>query len=77
MVGRADLLPATAAHHTATLRVDVKGARPHQVQVSVSRGRDKKADSRVGTVVAIGSAVLVLLGAIIWFVVQVLPLLVP
>jgi serine/threonine protein kinase len=68
LVGRVDLLPTEGTRHAATLQVRVEGAGEQQVQVRVrTRG------SRVGSFVMIGLATLILLGAIIWFVVQIWP----
>jgi len=71
LVGRADKLPAQEQERSATLHVQVKGIRPRQVQVVVKSRADKK--SRLASFLMIGCATLILLGAIIWFLVTVLP----
>ena len=76
LVGRADLLPA-GERHTATLQIEIEGTGTRQVQVVVQSGTEPKARSRAGAAIAIGSAVVILLGTIVWFVLQVLPLLLP
>jgi serine/threonine protein kinase len=76
LVGRADLLPE-GPRHTATLQVEIEGAGRRQVQVVVQCTAKKKAPSRAGAAIAIGSAVVILLGTIVWFVLQVLPLFIP
>jgi hypothetical protein len=77
MVGRVDLLPAERADHRATLQISVEGDRPHQVEVVARFGGTGTRRTRLGPVLAIGFAALVLLGAIVWFVLQVLQILGP
>jgi serine/threonine protein kinase len=67
-------LPQGAEHH-ATLTVNVEGGRAQQLQVSVRTGAPPRKRNRLIATLAILSASLVLLGAIVWFVIQVLPLL--
>jgi serine/threonine protein kinase len=74
LVGRGDLLPSQGDSHETTLHLDVEGGYPRQVQVSLDIRRTGR---RIASFVMIGSAALVLLGAIAWFFVTVLPLLVP
>jgi hypothetical protein len=73
MVGRVDLLPAEGTTHNAVLQVDVEGGRTHQVRVTVRKGKQKGKQSTAGAYAAIAFASLVLLGAITWFVIWVLP----
>jgi len=70
MVGRADLLPSQDTSHHATLQVNVEGSRPQNVQVSVRTRESQKKQGGLGTVVAIGCASLILLGAIVFFLVM-------
>lgn len=77
---RIDKLPKDQAVPGATLLITPEGARGQQVQVSVRTGRKaapapSKPANRAGAAIAIGCAVLVLIGAVVWFVVSVLPLL--
>jgi serine/threonine protein kinase len=74
LVGRGDLVPAQGDRHETTLHLDVEGGYARQVQVSLDIRRTGR---RIASFVMIGSAALVLLGAIVWFFVTVLPLLVP
>ncbi|MBN1642646.1 MAG: protein kinase [Anaerolineae bacterium] len=67
-------LPVGSEHH-ATLRVNVEGARAQEVQVSLRTGAPARGGNRLVAALAIVSASLVLLGAIAWFVLQILPLL--
>ena len=71
LVGRVDKLPAQETERRATLHVQVRGARAHQVQV-VARPRTAKKGHLISFVM-IGCATLILLGAIVWFLVAVLP----
>jgi serine/threonine protein kinase len=74
LAGRTDLLlPGQSAQETI-LFIEVEGGYSRQVQVSI---RTRQGGRRVVSAVMIGSAVLVLLGAIAWFVATVLPLVVP
>jgi hypothetical protein len=74
LTGRTDLLPPQESGHETLLHLEVEGGYSRQVQVSL---RTRQTGRRVASVVMIGSAVMVLLGAIAWFVITVLPLLVP
>jgi serine/threonine protein kinase len=74
LVGRGDLLPAQGDRHETTLHLDVEGGYPRQVQVSLDIRRTGR---RIASFVMIGSAALVLLGAIVWFLVTVLGFPVP
>jgi serine/threonine protein kinase len=67
MVGRADLLPAGDTAHRATLEVSIEGSLPQSVQVTVRTRQDTKRGSKLGTFVAIGCALLFLLGAVVFF----------
>jgi hypothetical protein len=71
LTGRTDLLPPDQAHET-TLQLDVQGGYSRQVQVSL---RTRQLGRQVASVLLIGFALSALLGAIIWFIVTVLPLL--
>jgi serine/threonine protein kinase len=77
LVGRVDLLPKEAKQHRATLQIDIEGRHPRQVQVTVGKPSGKAQDSRLGSFVMIGGAALILLAAIVWFVLTVLPMLIP
>jgi serine/threonine protein kinase len=77
MVGRVDLLPAERADHRATLQISVEGEGPRQVEVVARIAGNDTRRGRLGPVLAIGFAALVLLGAITWFVFQVLQTLGP
>ena len=70
-LGRIDRLPQGQAHET-TLQLDVQGGYSRQVQVSL---RTRETRRKVASVLMIGVAVSALLGAIIWFIYTVLPLL--
>jgi serine/threonine protein kinase len=74
LAGRMDLVPAQGDKHKTTLHLDVEGGYPRQVQVSLAV---RQAGSRIRSVVMIGSALAILLGAIVWFALTVLPALVP
>jgi serine/threonine protein kinase len=74
LAGRTDLVPAQGDRHKTTLHLDVEGGYPRQVQVSLAV---RQVRSRVRSVVMVGSALAILVGAIAWFVLTVLPLLVP
>jgi hypothetical protein len=69
LTGRTDRLPRGEAHET-TLQLDVQGGYSRKVQVSLQT-RDVR--RRVGSVLMVGLALSVLAGAIIWFIVSVLP----
>jgi hypothetical protein len=78
MVGRVDLLPPEADKHSATLQIEIEGRHPRQVQVTVRTKRGQaRGSSRLASTVMIGCATVILLAAIVWFVLQVLPMLVP
>jgi hypothetical protein len=74
LVGRRDLASPQGEKHRTTLQLDVEGGYSRQVQVSFGV---RQAGRRVVSAVMIGSALVVLMGALIWFIVSVLPLLVP
>jgi serine/threonine protein kinase len=74
LVGRMDLASPQQERHETTLHLDVQGGYSRQVQVLFGV---RRAGRRVVSAVMIGSAVVILIGAIFWFVVSVLPLLVP
>jgi hypothetical protein len=71
LAGRTDRLPQGQAHK-ATLQLDVQGGYSRQVQVSL---RTRELGRKLGSAIMIGFALSALLGAIIWFVYSVLPLL--
>jgi hypothetical protein len=71
LTGRTDRLPPGEAHE-ATLEFDVRGGYSRQVQVSL---RTREVHRRIGSVLLIGAALSALVGAIIWFLYTVLPLL--
>jgi serine/threonine protein kinase len=71
LTGRTDLLPPGESGQETILLLEVDGGYTRQVQVSAKM---RQAGRRVGTFVMIGSAVLVLLGAVVWFILTVLPL---
>jgi hypothetical protein len=71
LTGRTDRLPRGQSHE-ATLQLDVEGGYSRQVQVSL---RTREIRRKIGSTLMIGAAVSALLGAIIWFVLSVLPLL--
>jgi len=71
LTGRADRLPQGQAHK-ATLELDVQGGYSRQVQVSL---RTRELGRKLRSALLIGFALSALLGAIIWFVYNVLPLL--
>jgi serine/threonine protein kinase len=73
LTGRADRLPRGQAHE-ATLQIDVQGGYSREVQVSL-RAKRERARRPIGSVLLVGFAVSVLLGAIAWFIYTVLPLL--
>lgn len=77
MVGRVDLLPAEGAIHVATLQVNVEGNRPQQVEVEVKIAGQGAQRARLGAALALAFATLILIGAIAWFVFQVLQALGP
>jgi serine/threonine protein kinase len=77
MVGRIDLLPAQEQGATATLQVDIEGAHSRQVQVRVQTREAQKRPSRLASAALLGCGALILLGAIVWFAVTVLPTLIP
>ncbi|MFN2156778.1 MAG: protein kinase domain-containing protein [Anaerolineae bacterium] len=77
MVGRVDLLPAEGTAHKATLQINAEGERPQQVEVEVKIAGQGTRRGRLGAVLAIAFATLILLGAIAWFVFQVLQALGP
>ncbi len=77
MVGRIDLLPPEGADHRATLQIRVEGGTSRQVEVTARISGTRARNSRVGPIVAIGFATLVLLGALTWFVLQILQVLGP
>ena len=74
LAGRRDLAPPQEERHETTLHLDVEGGYSRQVQVSFGV---RRVGRRVVSVVMVGSAIVVLMGVIFWFVVSVLPLLVP
>lgn len=71
LTGRIDLLPLDQTHET-TLQLDVQGGYSRQIQVSL---RTRQPGRQVASALMIGVALSALLGAIIWFIVTVLPLL--
>jgi serine/threonine protein kinase len=74
LVGRRDLAPPQGERHSTTLQLNVEGGYSRQVQVSFGIRQTRRS---VVSAVMIGSAIVVLMGAIFWFVVSVLPLLLP
>jgi serine/threonine protein kinase len=74
LAGRTDLVPAQGDRHKTTLHLDVEGGYPRQVQVSLAV---RQTGHHIRSTIMIGSALAILLGAIAWFVLTVLPLLVP
>jgi serine/threonine protein kinase len=70
LTGRIDRLPGGEAHQ-ATLDLDVQGGYSRQVQVSL---RTREIRRKIGSTLMISVALSALLGAIIWFVLSVLPL---
>ena len=79
LVGRRDLAPPQDERHETTLQLDVEGGYSRQVQVSFGAHANvgRRVGRRVVSGVMIGSAMAILVGAIYWFVVTVLPLLLP
>jgi len=70
LTGRADLIPRDRERHETTLEIAIQGRHSRQVQVTVhTRERGRKTISVIG----IGVASLVLLAAIVWFILTVLP----
>ena len=67
MVARTDLLPDRDVAHRAMFEVDIEGARLQTVQVTVRTGQEEKRGGMLGTFVAIGCALLFLLGAVLFF----------
>ncbi len=59
------------------LQVNIVGRHARQVQVTLRTRTGKKKDGLLGSLVMIGFATLILLGAIVWFVITVLPALIP
>jgi hypothetical protein len=74
LAGRTDLVPAQGDRHKTTLHLDVEGGYPRQVEVSLAV---RQTGHHIRSTIMIGSALAILLGAIAWFVLTVLPLLVP
>lgn len=72
--GRTDLLPQGESGHETILYIEVEGGYSRQVQVML---RTRQPGRRVASVVMIGSAIVALLGAVAWFVIEVLPGIVP
>jgi serine/threonine protein kinase len=77
MVGRIDLLPPEGVSHRATLQVRIEGDTSRQVEVVARISGEREQRTRLGPLVAIAFATLVLLGALAWFVFWVLPALGP
>ena len=79
LAGRRDLAPPRQERSETTLHLDVEGGYSRQVQVSFGAQTDveRRASRRVASAVMIGSALAILIGALFWFVMSVLPLLVP
>jgi len=78
MVGRVDQLPRGVSQHGATLHVNVDGKRVGQVRVVlVPQAGEHKAGSRLGTILGIGFASVAFVGAIVWFLIYVLPRVLP
>lgn len=71
LTGRTDLLPRDQEHHETTLEIAIQGRHSRQVQVTV---RTTERGRRTVSVLGIGLASLVLLAAIVWFVLTVLPI---
>jgi serine/threonine protein kinase len=71
LAGRVDMVPAGQDTHSVTLQVEIEGRHPRQVQVTLET---RSGAGRIVSLAAVGFAVLVLLGAIVWFIVTVLPL---
>ncbi|MBN1933604.1 MAG: protein kinase [Anaerolineae bacterium] len=73
LVGRADKLPQDPRGRLATLQVKIAGIQPRPVTVAVRSNAPQ--ESRLGSTIMIGCAVVVLIAALIWFALTVLPLL--
>jgi serine/threonine protein kinase len=73
LIGRADLVPVQGQRHDVMLYVNIEGRHPRQVQVVLRTETGEGKTGRLGAVLAIAFAVLVLLGAIAWFLIAVLP----
>jgi serine/threonine protein kinase len=74
LAARRDLLPAGSGMHETTLYLDVEGGYAREVQVSL---RTSQVGRKIGSALMIGVALSALLGAVIWFALSVLPLLLP
>jgi serine/threonine protein kinase len=77
MVGRIDLLPTREQSVTTTLQVEIEGAPSQQVKVRVQTKEARNRPSRLASVALLGCGALILLGAIVWFAITVLPMLTP
>lgn len=75
LVGRADKLPQDPRGWLATLQVQVSGIQPRPVTVAARSNAPQ--ESRLGATLMIGCAVMVLIAVLVWFVLTVLPLLLP
>jgi hypothetical protein len=73
LIGRIDQLPAQETRHKALLSINIAGRNPRQVEVMVQEGTGAQAGRRAVEILAIGCAGLILLGAIVWFLVWVIP----
>jgi serine/threonine protein kinase len=77
LIGRVDLVPAQGQRHDAMLYVNIEGRHPRQVQVVLRTRTGQKRKGRLGSALTIAIALLVLVGAIAWFMIAVLPVLLP
>jgi hypothetical protein len=71
LTGRTDLIPRDRERHETTLEIAIQGRHSRQVKVSV---RTRERGKQTVSVIGIGLASLVLLAAIVWFILTVLPL---
>jgi hypothetical protein len=74
-IGRVDKLPAQGTRHTADLQIQIAGGPSYRVEITVRTRSGQARSSRLGSAVMIGCATVLLLAAVAWFLIQVLPLL--